>query len=284
MKYYIIIPAHNEEAFLAETLRSVSDQTLQPKKVVIVNDNSTDGTENIIDTFISTSGIFQKLNITSSEEHLPGSKVINAFTKGLAVLDDDYDFIVKLDADLILPSHYFETIASIFKVDTNVGLAGGFVYELNSNGRWELNHPMNKKHVRGAFKAYTKACFEIIGRLKNAMGWDTVDELLAQYHGYEIKTLEELKVKHLRPTGKAYNAKAKLMQGEAMYTMDYGFWLTLVASLKMAIKQKSIKTLYHNMKGFFKASGQAYQKMVTADEGKFIRRLRWQGIRQKLIG
>lgn len=284
MRYYIIIPAHNEEAFLAETLRSVSEQTLQPKKVVIVNDNSTDGTENIIDAFTRTSGIFEKLNTTSSKDHLPGSKVINAFTKGLAVLDDDYDFIVKLDADLILPSHYFETIASSFKTDTNVGLVGGFVYELNSNGKWELNHPMNKNHVRGAFKAYTKACFKHIGGLKNAMGWDTVDELLAQYHGYGIKTLETLKVKHLRPTGNAYNAKAKLMQGEAMYALDYGFWLTLIASLKMAIKQKSVKTLYHNMKGFLKASGQAYQKMVTTDEGKFIRKLRWQGIRQKLMG
>ncbi|MGB5437490.1 MAG: glycosyltransferase family A protein [Maribacter sp.] len=284
LAYYIVIPAHNEEAFLAATLQTVLAQTLPPKKVVIVNDNSTDGTEDIIDTFRSKSDIFKKLNTSSSNEHLPGSKVINAFRKGLIALDDDYDFIVKLDADLMLPFHYFETIASTFESNPKVGMAGGFVYERTPNGQWELNHPMDKTHVRGAFKAYTKACFRSIGGLKNAMGWDTLDELLAQYHGYEIKTLEELHVKHLRPTGKAYNAKAKLMQGEAMYGMDYGFLLTLVASIKMAWKQKNIKTLYHNMQGFLKAKGNKLQKLVTVDEGRFIRTLRWQGIRKKVMG
>ena len=114
------------------------------------------------------------------------------------------------------------------------------------------------------------------------MGWDTVDELLAQYHGYEIAVCDNLKVKHLRPTGKAYNARAKLLQGQAMYAMDYRFILTLVASFKMAIKQKKPIAIYHNMKGFFKARKKGVPKMVTSDEGRFIRRLRWQGIRKKL--
>jgi len=284
LKYYVVIPAHNEEAFLEETLSSLSKQTLLPQKVIIVNDNSTDGTEGIIDTYCKTYGFYQKLNTSSSKEHLPGSKVINAFRKGLDLLDDTYDFIVKLDADLILPTNYFETIASVFKEDPKIGLAGGFVYELDSNRNWTLNHPMNKKHVRGAFKAYTKACFKSIDGLKSAMGWDTVDELLTQYHGFEIETMDELKVKHLRPTGNAYNAKAKLMQGEAMYAMDYGFWLTLIASFKMALKQKNPKTLYHNMKGYLKAKRTQHQKMVSPEEGSFIRSLRWKGIKQKVLG
>ena len=46
---------------------------------------------------------------------MPGSKVIKAFNKGLSQLDDDYDVIVKLDSDLILPLNYFETILKHFK-------------------------------------------------------------------------------------------------------------------------------------------------------------------------
>ncbi|MBT8315350.1 MAG: glycosyltransferase family 2 protein [Maribacter sp.] len=282
MNYYIIIPAHNEEAFLSKTLESIVLQSLQPKKVIIVNDNSTDQTEDTIDEFVTNYGIFKKLNTSSSIEHLPGSKVVNAFNKGLKLIDNNYDFIVKLDADLILPNDYFEKIATVFRNHPNIGLTGGFVYEENSKGNWELNHPMNKNHVRGAFKAYSKACFKAIGGLKSAMGWDTVDELLAQYHGYEIAVLDNLKVKHLRPTGKAYNARAKLLQGQAMYTMDYGFILTLVASFKMAIKQKKPIAIFHNMKGFFKARNKGVPKMVTRDEGRYIRKLRWKGIRKKL--
>lgn len=282
MNYYIIIPAHNEEAFLADTLNSLVSQSLQPKKIVIVNDNSTDGTEVVIDSFVEKSRIFQKHNTTSSILHMPGSKVIEAFNKGLALLDSDFDFLVKLDADIILPSDYFEKIAHIFNSNKKAGLAGGFVYEKDSGGEWKLNHPMNKNHVRGAFKAYTKKCFKTIGGLKNAMGWDTIDELLAQYHGFEIFTDTTLKAKHLRPTGDAYNKKAKLLQGKAMYTMRYGFLITCIASLKMAWKQKKANAFFDNIKGFFNARKEKSAFLVSNEEGKYIRNLRWKNIRRKL--
>lgn len=282
MNYYIIIPAHNEEAFLAETLNGVLGQTFQPKKVVIVNDNSTDSTESIIDEFLKLSPIFQKLNTTSSTQHMPGSKVINAFNKGLELLDDTYDFIVKLDADIILPDTYFEKIAFVFKGMPQVGIAGGFIYEKDNSGEWKLNHPMNKNHVRGAFKAYSKNCFKAIGGLKSAMGWDTVDELLAQYHNYEVFTDDSLIAKHLRPIGKAYDAKARLLQGKAMYTMRYGFWVTVLASLKMAWKQKKRAAFLDNMYGFLEAQKSDVPYLVNEQEGKFIRKYRWQGMHAKL--
>ena len=279
--YYIIIAAHNEEDFLAKTLSSVLNQSLLPKKVIIVNDNSTDSTEVIIDDFIAKTTLFEKLNITSSNEHMPGSKVINAFTKGLERLDNDYTFLVKLDADLILPLDYFEKLAYIFKGHPLVGIAGGFIYEKNSAGEWALNHPMNKNHVRGAFKAYTNACFKAIEGLKTAMGWDTIDELLAQYHGYEIYTDSALKVKHLRPTGNAYNAKAKLLQGKAMYTMRYGFLITLIASLKMAWNQRKHNAFFDNMYGYFLARKEKTPFLVSKKEGLYIRKLRWSNIKRK---
>ena len=52
MKYYIIIPAHNEADFIALTLESLVSQTVVPSKVVVVNDNSTDETAAIVEGFI----------------------------------------------------------------------------------------------------------------------------------------------------------------------------------------------------------------------------------------
>ena len=283
MQYFIVIPAHNEAAFLSDTLDAVCQQSLLPQKVIVVNDNSTDSTENIIDAYVSKNPLFQKVNTQSSQEHMPGSKVINAFNAGLEKVDTAYDFIVKLDADIVLPPFYFEEIAGVFKKQAKVGVAGGFAYEQEADGSWQLNHPMNKNHVRGAFKAYTKDCFEAIGGLKNAMGWDTVDELLAQYHGFEIHTNEALKAKHLRPLGNAYNAKAKLLQGKAMYRLRYGFWISAIASIKMAYKQNKPKAFFHNLKGFFKAKREKAPFLVSKEEGIFIRALRWNGIKKKLF-
>ena len=53
MNYYIVIPAHNEEALIALTLDSLISQTVLPKKIVVVNDNSTDKTPEIVSEFAS---------------------------------------------------------------------------------------------------------------------------------------------------------------------------------------------------------------------------------------
>ncbi len=283
MKYYIIIPAHNEEAFLELTLQSVLNQTLLPQKVIVVNDNSTDMTESILDEFERVNPLVCKVSITSSALHMPGSKVVNAFNHGLSLLDSGYDILVKLDADIILPEDYFEKIAHIFKTYEKVGIAGGFAYEQEPDGEWKLNHPMDNDHVRGAFKAYSKICFEAIGGLKQAMGWDTMDELLARYHGFDIVTDPSLKVRHLRPIGQAYNKKAKLLQGKAMYTMRYGFWITFIASLKMALKQQKPAAFLHNLKGYLNARRENTAFQVSQDEGLFIRRLRWKNIKSRLF-
>ncbi|MCK0191228.1 glycosyltransferase family 2 protein [Arenibacter sp. F20364] len=283
MEYYIIIPAHNESQFLRDVLQSVVKQTILPKQVIVVNDNSSDNTENIIDDFSTKYDFISKINTKSSTAHMPGSKVINAFNKGLEQLNEDYDFIVKLDADIILPDSYFEKITKIFSKDAKIGIAGGFAYELDKNGEWKLNHPMDKDHVRGAFKAYSKRCFKAIGGLKTAMGWDTVDELLAQYNGFNIYTDSNLKAKHLRPMGDAYNKKAKLLQGKAMYTLRYGFPITLIASIKMALKQKKPRAFLDNLQGYFLARKEKLDFLVNPVEGKFIRQLRWRKIKAKLF-
>jgi glycosyltransferase involved in cell wall biosynthesis len=280
--YYVIIPAHNEAGFLEKTLESLVHQTLTPAKVVVVNDNSTDSTEAIIERYVANYNYICKHNIRSSDAHLPGSKVVNAFNRGLSLVDDTYDFIVKLDADLVLPYNYFEKIGTVFQQNPDVGIAGGFAYEKNDNGEWLLNHPMNKDHVRGAFKAYSKHCFKKTGGLKKSIGWDTADELLARYHGFKIFTDATLKIKHLRPTGKSYNKKARYLQGTAMYKMRYGLLLCFLASLKMAVSQRRPHFIWNNMIGFLKSRVSKEPFVVSADEGKFIRSYRIKGILQKL--
>ena len=229
MHYYIVIPSHNEEKFISLTLQSLGEQTVLPKKVVVVNDNSTDKTVDIVLAFAKVYTFISLVHKTSDAIHLPGSKVILAFQKGLETLDDDYDFIVKADADLIFPANYFETIISHFKSDTKIGMVGGFAY-IEKNGEWILENLTDKDHIRGAFKAYRKECFKQIGGLKPAMGWDTVDELLCKYYNWKVVTDETLKVKHLKPTGSNYNKTARYRQGEAFYTLGYGFFITCIAS------------------------------------------------------
>jgi glycosyltransferase involved in cell wall biosynthesis len=273
MNYYIIIPAYNEEKFIALTLQSIISQTVLPKKIVVVNDNSTDKTAEIVQEFINSNPIISLINKTSEAIHLPGSKVIQAFQKGLETLDDNYDFIVKLDADLILPNNYFETIIKHFQSDDKIGMVGGFAY-IEKNEDWILENLTDKDHIRGAFKAYRKKCFQEIGGLKPAMGWDTVDELLCKFYNWKVVTDASLKVKHLKPTGSNYNKSARYKQGEAFYSLGYGFWITAIASAKLSLFKKKPFLYIDYITGFWKAKSSKKPLLVNNEQAIFIRKYR----------
>lgn len=282
MKYYIVIPAHNEEQFIALTLDSLVSQTLIPKKVVIVNDNSTDKTAEIVLAYAKNHPFISLVEKTSSAIHMPGSKVIQAFNTGLASVDDQYDVIMKADADLIFPLNYLETINTHFETDATVGMAGGFCY-IEKNGQWILENLTDKDHIRGALKAYRKATFEQIGGLKAQMGWDTVDELLCKFYNWKVVTDTSLQVKHLKPTGANYNKTARYKQGEAFYTLGYGFTITAIASAKLAMMKKQPLLFLDYIKGFWKAKAAKTPLLVTEEQAKFIRKYRLKKMKEKIF-
>ena len=282
MKIDIIIPAHNEAAFLGKTLESLAAQTLLPRQIVVVDDNSDDGTANIVKEFSGKYPFIRLVRSASTNSHLPGSKVIDAFYIGYETLQEDFEVICKFDADLIFPKDYLEKITAHFTSDLQVGMAGGFC-QIERNGEWVLENLTNKDHIRGALKAYRKECFFQIGKLKPSMGWDTADELLAQYHGWKIRTDGSLMVKHLKPTGMVYGKEAKLRQGEAFYKLHYGLPITLIASAKLAFNKRNPRMFLDYLQGYFKARSQRLPYLVSEKEGAFIRRLRYKKMLSKLF-
>lgn len=282
MRYYIVIPTYNEEQFIALTLQSLVEQTVHPTKVVVVNDSSTDSTPEIVLDFAKKHSWISLVNKTSDAIHLPGSKVIQAFQKGLEALDENYDLMVKVDADLIFPPNYFETIIQHFQSDATIGMVGGFCY-IEKNGEWILENLTDKDHIRGALKAYRKATFKQIGGLRPQMGWDTVDELLCKFFNWKVITDESLHVKHLKPTGANYNKTARYKQGEAFYTLGYGFIITAISSLKLAMRKGKPFLFIDYLVGFWKAKLANRPLLVSTEQARFIRKYRFQKMKDKLF-
>ena len=226
--FSIVVPAHNEEKFLPSFLKSVCSQNLLPEEMVLIDDNSNDRTKKIMIDFQKKNDFIKVFSFKSSSEHMPGAKVVNAFLFGYSKLTKPYDFIFKLDADLILPDKYFQLTMNAFS-NPRIGIVGGILIELSKKGTWGNSHPMKKTHVRGGLKAYSKECYKKIGGLIPEMGWDTIDEILASYHGYEVKVLNNVKVKHLRAIGNLYSKNTSFMQGQAFYKMRYGIIIGTLA-------------------------------------------------------
>ena len=278
----IVIPAHNEGAYLEKCLESFASQTRPPDELVVVDDNSTDNTADIARDFTSKHHWIKCIHHNSEQGHYPGAKVIRAFNFGLTHIANDFDLVGKFDADVVLPITYFGRILHEFHQNNQLGMCSGLVYVKNRE-IWNYEPIADTNHVRGPVKCYSRACFEVIGGLQPAIGWDTADALLARYHGFEVKTLPALQVKHLRSTGAAYSRENAFKQGQTLYTLRYGVVLGLLASLKMAWKRRSFILPWHHLRGCFYAWRNKLPVLLSADAARFARSWRWEQIKNKLL-
>ncbi|MFZ5519249.1 MAG: glycosyltransferase family 2 protein [Candidatus Zhuqueibacterota bacterium] len=200
-KYAIITPARNEEKYIDSTIASVLSQTAKPAIWVIIDDHSTDRTREIIDAARDEFPWIQLLENDIEAERAPGAKVVRLFNLGIDSLKDEYDFLVKLDADLSFRPDYFERLFLEFERDPHLGIAGGYCQ--NQDGQALKTEWTPEYHVRGATKVYRKKCLSDIGGLIPVMGWDGLDEMKAQMLGWNTKSFKDLLILHLRHTGQA---------------------------------------------------------------------------------
>lgn len=276
MQYIVIIPAYNEEEFLPATIDCIIQQTHLPAALMVVNDGSSDRTKEIIDEYAKTHSWIHPVHLSQDKGYAGGAKIVNAFYHGYnAIPQASYDFLVKLDADIILAPDYFEKITNIFKEHPRVGLAGGQLLT-EKNGKWVYENISDRDHVKGAFKAWRKAAFEDISGIRSTIGWDSADEILLQYHGWKVEVDESLPIKHYRPLGtKTGLVKIQVRIGYSFYRLRYGFWISLISAAKTATRHRPfIVSGLAVMYGYCEAWLRRDKYAVTKEEGAYFRRFR----------
>lgn len=108
----VIIPAYNEEKRIFSCLKAITDQSVKPKEIIVVNNNSIDQTKAIARRF-------------------KGVKVIDEPRQGRAYAQKmGFDrasgqVLARLDADTVVPHTWVEQVAAIFAQDKNVDAITG---------------------------------------------------------------------------------------------------------------------------------------------------------------
>jgi glycosyltransferase involved in cell wall biosynthesis len=220
-KYVIITPARDEEEHIAATIASVAGQSILPAEWVIVNDGSTDQTADVLDRCAAEYPWIHVIHRVNRGFRKAGGGVVEAFYEGYGTLQcDDWEFLVKLDADLSFSSDYFEKCFEHFSQEPRLGIGGGEICHLVAG---ELRREVNPKfHVRGATKIYKRNCWDAIGGLWAAPGWDTIDEVKANMLGWETRSFEDLPLHHHRLTGSAEgHVRDRMKHGIACYVSGY---------------------------------------------------------------
>jgi biofilm PGA synthesis N-glycosyltransferase PgaC len=239
-RYVLISPCRNEAQFMRQTIDSVVAQSVTPTKWVIVDDGSTDETAAILAEYAARHGWISIVTRADRGHRAVGPGVVDAFYSGYQSIDRSaYDFVCKLDLDLLLPPRYFEILMQRMNSDPRIATCSGKSY-IEQNGRLIFERHGDDTSL-GMTKFYRIDRFEEIGGFVREVMWDGIDCHLCRMHGWLACSWDEpdLRFVHLRPMGSSQQSiyTGRMRHGYGQYFMGTGFFF-LAASALSRLNQK----------------------------------------------
>jgi glycosyltransferase involved in cell wall biosynthesis len=125
----VLMPAYNAEKYIAGAIESVLNQTFTDFELLIINDGSTDRTEEIILSFQD-----KRIRYIKNESNL---KLIATLNKGIELACGKY--IARMDADDVSLPHRFEKQIAFLEKHSDYTMCGSWAYLIddkeNKTGR-----------------------------------------------------------------------------------------------------------------------------------------------------
>lgn len=195
----------NEERHLPAFLESILSQVRRPDRLLLVDDGSGDASVQLAAAFVAEHDfalLLQRPRRPQDRDRLAHAAELRAFHWAMSRIDEPFDLIGKIDADLRLTPRTLSHLERRLNDEPQLGVIGPYLSEVVPDGR-RLRDEAPAQHVRGALKLYRRACFEQVEPIPEILGWDTMDEIAARMHGWQTRSeaIPDGDPLHLRPTG-----------------------------------------------------------------------------------
>ena len=151
MKYVVITPAKNEEKYIEQTIISVCSQTIRPQQWFIVDDNSNDSTVDIISKYSKIHNWIKFIPANNIDVQEKGARIAKIINNIVSLIECEYEYIIKLDADITFEKDFFKNILKEFEERPKLGIASGRLIYNN-----EIEKVTFTEFTRGATKVYRK--------------------------------------------------------------------------------------------------------------------------------
>lgn len=236
--YLIVAPCRNEGKFARKTLDSLVNQTITPKLLVVVDDGSSDDTPEILAEYAEKHDWIKIVRREDRGKRSVGPGVIDAFYAGLQTVDiKQFDYVCKLDLDLVLPDGYFEGLIRRMEADPRIGTCSGKAYFINEAGQ-QVSEGIADDVSVGASKFYRRPCFEQIGGFVRQVMWDGIDNHRCRMLGWIPCSWddEDIRFIHLRPMGSSQKGilTGRMRWGYGQYFMGTSLaYMTASAIFRM---------------------------------------------------
>jgi len=194
----VAIPAHNEEKYMEDCIRSILQQTIQPTKIILVADRCTDRTVEIATSILpmERSAILRKESASWHNSYSENLELARQQAVG------DTFFIV--DADMQLPKDFIEhllpqlteyaSVSALAKTDPRQGLLNRLV------STWEKTYriaPLGEQPRGGARAIAINALTRVQG-FHDVFAVDTDLDIRLRQNGYKVRLDKTLTVLHRR--------------------------------------------------------------------------------------
>ena len=108
----LYIAAYNAEKTIEKSIKSILQQTLKPKEIIIINDCSTDKTLNLLKKF-------SQIKIINNKKNYGLAK-----SRNIALKYSKYNFLASIDSDVVCKKNWLETLFNTM-VKKKADLIGG---------------------------------------------------------------------------------------------------------------------------------------------------------------
>lgn len=276
MSYCLITAAFNEELFIENTIVSVLAQSLLPELWIIVSDCSSDKTDSIIKAYEKKYSFIKFIRRKNREKagHNFESKVhaLNLALKSFEI--QKYDYIGVLDADIILPADYYESMTDKMNENRLLGVGGGVIYE-TQNTRMRL-YDISLNSVIGSIQFIRMECFKQVGEfIPMRYGCeDSMVCIIANYFGWESESFPDIVCKEQKYIGRAKKTlfNARIARGKGFYDMGYHPLFFIVRSIYRMKDKPYILGSLAELFVFFKFTLQRVSHTPSEEYVKFLRK------------
>lgn len=121
-KISVIMPAYNSEKYIAEAIESILNQTFTDFEFIIIDDGSTDKTEQIIKTYTD-----KRIKFIKNKSNLG---IVESLNYGIEIATGE--FIARMDADDISLPNRFEKQLKMFEGRPSLGLISASIYRFGN--------------------------------------------------------------------------------------------------------------------------------------------------------
>lgn len=222
----IVIPVFNEESYIATCLESIACQSVLPDEVIVVDNNSTDATVDIVKRFPF---------VTLLHESEQG--VLAARRTGFDAVSSD--IIARIDADTILSSNWVETVIAAFATGTIEAASGpnGYHDFVLPKAGLRLEHVM----LRGALSLGYSVMFGCNMAIRSTTWHMIADEVCQENHVFEDIDIADHLLEHGIKT--AYVRDMEVMVSSRRLASDFVSFKSYIGAHVRTAKHHNKSTL-----------------------------------------